>query len=90
MGGGVLAQVEQDSVEDVQQCVYSYLHTVRGERPLSPDFGVEDPTFASLVSPVRLEADIEEAEDRANVTVTVTPIDGSGRTNISVSVELAE
>lgn len=90
MAGSTLAQVEQNGVEDVQQNVYSYLTTQRGERSLSPDFGVEDPTFASAIDPHVLEQGIEEAEDRADVTVTVTPIDATGRTTVSVAVDLAE
>lgn len=90
MAGRQLATVEQDGIEDVQQNVYSYLRTPRGERSLSPDFGVEDPTFGPGVNAGQLAQDIEAAEDRAEVNVTVTPIDGSGRTSISVAVELAE
>jgi hypothetical protein len=90
MAGRALAQVEQDSIEDVQQNVRSYLSTARGERTLSPDFGAEDLTFAGQVDSSRLKRDIEASEDRAAVTVTATPIDRTGRTAINVVVELAE
>lgn len=90
MAGRALATVEQDSIEDVEQNVHSYLRTQRGARSLSPDFGVEDLTFSPGVDPRRLEREIEAAEDRAVVTVTATPNDRSGRTAIEVAVELAE
>lgn len=91
VGDHRLATVEQDSIEDVQQNVYSYLSTERGERSLAPDFGLEDPTFGPSVNTALLAAEIEEAEaGRAVVTVTATPIDGTGRTAVDVNVELAE
>ena len=91
MAGNRLAQVEQGSIEDVQQSVHSYLATGRGERPLSPDFGLEDPTFGPGVDTGRIAAEIEEAEDgRAAVTITTTPQDGSGRVAVDVRVELVE
>lgn len=91
MAGRRLAQVEQGSLADVQQSVHSYLATNRGERPLSPDFGLDDPTFGPGVDTARLAAEIEDAEDgRAAVTITSTPVDGSGRVAIDVRVELVE
>jgi len=88
--GRRLAAVEQDSLADVEQNVRSYLSTERGERPLSPDFGLEDPTFSRSISGARLAADIMEQEDRADVEVLVSGPDGSGRTSLTVNVDLAE
>ena len=88
-GSHTLAQVEQDSIEDVEQNVLAYLRTQREERSLSPDFGMEDLTFSPGVNTQRLAAEIEEAEDRASVTVTANN-NGAGRTSIDVVVELAE
>lgn len=91
VGDHRLATVEQDSIEDVQQNVHSFLNTTRGERSLSPDFGLEDPTFGPSVNTTLLAAEIEEAEaGRAVVSVTSTPIDGTGRVAVDVNVELAE
>lgn len=90
MAGRRLAQVEQDSLEDVQQSVHSYLATARGERPLAPDFGLEDPTFGPDVNTVRLAAEIMESEDgRADVQITASGPDGAGRMAVDVHVELA-
>jgi hypothetical protein len=91
MSGRSLATVEQDSIEDVQQNVRSYFSTARGERPLSPDFGLEDPTFGPDVNTTRLAAEIEEAENgRASISITKTGPDRTGRMGISVAVDLAE
>lgn len=85
-----LAQVEQDSLEDVQQNVLSYLSTERGARPLSPDFGLDDPTFGPGVNTARLESEIQEAEDgRALVTINASPPDARGHLDVDVHVELA-
>ncbi len=89
--GRRLGTVEQDSIEDVQQNVYSYLATERGERPLSPDFGLEDPTFGPGINAARIAREIEEAEDgRARVEIDVVGPDGSGRASVTVSVDLAD
>lgn len=89
--GRRLVQVEQDSIEDLQQSVHAYLTTPRGTRPLNPDFGIEDPTFGPGINPTRLAADIEASEDnRALVTVTVTPLGGAGVQDVNVHVALPE
>lgn len=86
-----LAQVEQDSIEDVEQNVRAYLATPKGARPLSPDFGLEDLTFAPGTNADRVASEIIAAEDgRADVTITTTPPDGTGRVSVTVAVDLAE
>lgn len=90
MGTRRLLVVEQDTIEDVQQNVRAYLHTPRGARSLSPDFGLDDPTFTAGVDVDRLAREIEDAEDRASVTVTAAPITPLGRAAVRVSVDLAE
>lgn len=90
-GARKLVQVEQDSIEDVQQSVHAYLATPRGSRPLNPDFGVEDPTFGPGVDAGRLAAEIEASEDgRAAVVVTVAGPNGAGEQNVNVTVALPE
>lgn len=89
--GGRFATVDQDTIEDVRQNVHAYLNTGRGERSLSPDFGVEDLTFSSAVNTALLAAEIEEAEaGRAAVEVVAEPVTGTGRMAVEVHVELAE
>lgn len=91
LSGRRLGTVEQDSIDDVKQNVHSYLATARGERPLSPDFGLEDPTFGPGINSARIARDIEDAEDgRARVEITATGPDSSGRMSVRVSVDLAD
>jgi hypothetical protein len=86
-----LADVEQDTIEDVEQSVHAYVTTPKGSRPLSPDFGVEDPTFSGSINAARLAAEIEESEDgRAVVDVQVRGPDENGRTSININVDLPE
>jgi len=84
-----LAQVEQDSIDDVEQNVYAYLATPRGQRPLSPDFGVEDPTFGPGLNAAKLAADIEAIDGRAHITITYVGPDQYGHMDIKVLVELS-
>jgi phage baseplate assembly protein W len=91
MAGRALAQVEQDSIEDVRQNVYAFLATTKGERPLSPDFGLDDPTFGPGVNTARIAAEIMDAEDgRAVVTITASGPDGGGHATVDVAVSLSE
>lgn len=91
LAGHRLAQVEQNSIEDVQQSVQSYLSTVRGERPLSPDFGLEDPTFGPGVDTDRLAQEIMDSEDgRADVVVETAGPDVLGHQSVRIIVDLAE
>lgn len=87
---GSLAAVEQDTLEDVEQCVHVLLRTERGSRPLAPAVGVEDPTFDNVIDPGRLSALLEEQEDRARVTVTVDGPDETGEVTVRVSVALRD
>jgi hypothetical protein len=87
--GVQLAHVEQDSIDDLEQSVHAWLVTPRGSRPLSPDFGIDDPTFGPGLNAARLQADIEASEDgRASVTVTVTAPDGTGQQGVNITVDL--
>lgn len=86
---GDFAVVEQDSLDDVRQCVYTLMLTPLGVRPLAPDIGVEDPTFSAGVDPDALAATLEEQEPRATVTVTANPVAGTGEQQITVEVGLA-
>lgn len=86
---GQLADVEQDSLDDVRQAVRVLRSTPLGVRPLAPDIGLEDPTFASRVDPDLLTAVLEEQEDRARLTITAADIDETGEQIVTVHVALA-
>ena len=67
---GVLQTVEQDSTEEINQCVEAVLNTPLGSRIDAPDYGVPDETFSQLsadeAAAVYLDA-IDAAEPRARV-----------------------
>src|SRR5687767_8720500 len=70
--GRSVAVVEQDSEEDITNCVEVLLRTERGSRIEVPDYGIDDPTFHQ-VSPndklTELQAAIVEWEPRAETTL---------------------
>lgn len=71
---GHAAVVEQDTLEDVTNCVEAVLRTIKGQRAEAPDFGIDDPTFTD--QPINLQAIVEavlEQEPRANVLITQSP-----------------
>lgn len=66
--------VEQDTLEDVANCVLAILLTFKGQRQELPDFGIDDPTFES--QPIDLAAltqAILEQEPRAVVMMDQHP-----------------
>ncbi len=71
---GRLGQVEQDSAEDVVQCVRVILRTPRGWREDIPDMGLPNPAFrkggADLVE---IERQIKTYEERADSLVDEDP-----------------
>jgi phage baseplate assembly protein W len=85
---GTFATVEQDTFDDVRQCIRVLLNTLRGIRPLAPEVGVDDIAFSG-VDAHDLEQALMDAESRAVVTVTILPPDGHGEQVITVDVQLA-
>jgi phage baseplate assembly protein W len=70
---GEIAVVEQDSIEDIEQCVEAVLRTIVGTRIDAPDFGVPDESFVQQTPNPSAEvyiASIEAQEPRARVLGT--------------------
>jgi hypothetical protein len=66
--------VEQDSVDDVSNCVQAIMLTVRGTRTESPDFGISDLTFEK--QPISLDdvsGAIDDQEPRARYALSQKP-----------------
>jgi phage baseplate assembly protein W len=67
---GRVATVEQDSPEEIRQCILACLRTKIGSRLEAPDYGVPDQTFKrqsrNPSAAVYLRA-VEEAEPRARL-----------------------
>lgn len=67
---GSIAEVEQGSVEEIEDCVESILRTIAGTRIDNPDFGVPDESFTQQTPNSSAElyiAAIEAQEPRARV-----------------------
>lgn len=70
---GAPAEVEQNSVEEIEQCVEAVLRTIVGTRIDDLDFGVPDETFRQQTPNSSAEiyvAAVEEMEPRARVLGT--------------------
>lgn len=86
---GHLAVVEQDTRQDVVQCVRVLLNTPVGYRLLSPEVGVDDPTFSIGIDAAAVEQTLRRDEPRADVAVSADEVDERGHQIVRVQVELA-
>lgn len=74
LSGSSFAVVEQDSSADVANCVEAIVRTPNGFRDDTPDFGMDDITFANQpLNLERLTAQIESQEPRASVALEQHP-----------------
>lgn len=67
---GQVAQIEQDSIGEIEGCVEAVLRTPEGSRIEEPDFGIPDATFEQLGPDPSAEAylaAIAEWEPRSHV-----------------------
>lgn len=80
---GSAAVIEQDTTQEVSQCVRVLLATMRGTRQYVPGYGVADPTF---VGPdiTDIQAAIAKWEPRADATVNA----GTPDRQLTVTVRL--
>lgn len=65
---GQVAVTEQDSAEEIADCVEAVLRYRPGERDDEPEFGTPDQAFKTVVGP-ELEAAVAEWEPRAEVDI---------------------
>jgi len=81
---------DQDSYAEVADSVEIVVGTQIGQRTALPDFGVLDPTFTYPVDTDGIASAINEWEERANPTVTVSYEDviGGGDTNVTISLAI--
>lgn len=70
---GSAAVIEQDTVDDVAQCVEVLLSTVEGERIELPSYGVPDYLFKVNFNIPAIMGQIEQWEPRAAVLVSDAP-----------------
>lgn len=90
--GGVnaseIAFVEQDSEQEVAQCVAAVLSVRRGDLVDEPQLGIDDPTFLlGGTTETALLAAVREWEPRASTNITADEIKGIAQT---VGVEVRD
>lgn len=71
--GGRARTVEQDTLDDIAQCVQVLLTTVVGERVELPEYGIDDPTFLTRMDLNEIRLAIEEWEPRAETLLFEEP-----------------
>lgn len=84
--------VEQDSEDEVAQCVRNICAFERGYRVEDPAFGIQDPTFTTMpIDVADISQALEEYEERAQVTIfqEITP-DGRASVRLEVDVPTSE
>jgi phage baseplate assembly protein W len=84
--------VEQDSEEEVAQCVRNVCAFERGYRIEDPDFGITDPTFQTMpIDTGDIAQALADYEERAAVAIyqEITP-DGRVSIRLDVSVPTSE
>lgn len=81
--------VEQDTIDDVAQCVHVLMRTPAGWRPLAPEVGVVDPLWRDRFEVDRVAAGLAEWEPRAVLQTTTTGPDGDGKQGVTINVDLA-
>jgi hypothetical protein len=74
LDGNKFAEVEQDTIDDVFNCVYASLITPEGFRPEAPDFGTPDLTFMTQpIDPTVILSKINADEPRAQLVLDEQP-----------------
>lgn len=70
---GDVVTVEQDSIDDIAQCVKNICSYIKGTREERPDFGITDQTFEEGgVDINKLRQEVEEFEPRASMAFSTT------------------
>lgn len=74
LDGTKFAEVEQDTVDDVYNCVYVSLVTPEGFRPEAPEFGMPDLTFMEQpIDPSLITSKLIQDEPRAELLLQQRP-----------------
>lgn len=85
---GQWAVVEQDTEEEVAQCVRNILAFERGYRVEDPDFGITDPTFQTMpIDTGDIAQALDDYEERAQVDI-FQEITADGRVSIRLEVRV--
>jgi hypothetical protein len=68
--GTTVAAVEQDTPEEVTQCVYVIAHYHPGDRAELPEFGIPDQVFRPLTDVDLIRDAVERWEPRSSVALS--------------------
>lgn len=88
LAGGSFQMVEQDTLDDVVQCVHVLLRTPFGWRPLAPEVGLHDPLWRDRFALDQLAAGLAEWEPRADIAFAASQPTPEGEQTVTVNVEL--
>lgn len=78
LSAGSAAVTEQDSLDEIVDCVEVILRTPRGQRVDQPDFGLADPTFRmNGMDASEIEGSVAQWEPRADVEAVRQAIQNS-------------
>src|SRR3954447_19467853 len=80
IAGKRAAIVEQDTPDEIGQCVAAILRTPVGSRVDEPEFGIDELTFGSEVDSAALLQALDEWEPRASVEFEIDDIIDMHRT----------
>jgi phage baseplate assembly protein W len=89
---GQFVTVEQDTDDEVAQCVRNICAFERGFRIEDPDFGINDPTFTTMpIDTEDISTALETYEDRAQVDIyqEIAP-DGTVNVRLEVTIPTSE
>ncbi len=84
--GGFAVAVDQDTLDDVAQCVAVLCATTTGTRTALPSYGIEDPVFSQQVDTAGISRAIATWEPRAYTAVSAT---GGPQAKVVVDVSVA-
>lgn len=86
---GQIVTIEDGSKRHAAELAGIVLNTYAGERPLAPEYGIQDP-IGGNVSAETLAAAVTRSEPELNVTAIDLTTTDAGTAKLSVAVEWAE
>ena len=78
----------QDSYAEIANSVGMFLGTIKGQRSVVPDYGIDDLPMNQL-DVAQIQNDLNQAEDRADALVSVS-YDGSNNATLNVRVQAGQ
>jgi len=85
---GQFTTTAQDSYSEIANSVGMFLGTIKGQRTVVPNYGVDDMPLNQL-DVTQIQSDLNKAEDRANALVDVT-YDAYNNATLSVRVQAGQ